>query len=194
MAKGSLPGRRVITIGEPSELMRLSTAMLFRYFGMNEVARVSLATAKGAACDDVLVDIDRALHAARECGVDEFVVALRWSSKELLETVRERLRASPLPASLLPDYTIRSVLGRRALSTSGPALSLEIQRAPLNTMERAVKRALDFVCAAVAIIFLSPLLLLIALAIKLDSRGRWSSSSGATASIRSSSSFTSSVR
>jgi undecaprenyl-phosphate galactose phosphotransferase/putative colanic acid biosynthesis UDP-glucose lipid carrier transferase len=171
MAKGSLPGRRVITIGEPSELMRLSTAMLFRYFGMNEVARVSLATTKGSISDDVLVDIDRALHAARESGVDEFVVALRWSSKELLETLRERLRASPLPAHLLPDYTIRSVLGRRALSTSGPTLCLEIQRAPLSTIERAVKRTLDFVCAAVAIVFLSPLLLLIAVAIKLDSKG-----------------------
>ena len=168
IAKGSLPGRRVITIGEPSELMRLSTAMLFRYFGLNEVARVPLSASKGAASDDVLVDIDRALHAARENGVDEFVVALRWSSKELLETVRERLRASPLPANLLPDYTIRSVLGRRALSTSGPDLSLEIQRAPLNTLERAIKRTLDFVCAAVAIVVLSPLLLVIALAIKLD--------------------------
>ncbi len=171
IAKGSLPGRRVITIGEPSELMRLSTAMLFRYFGMNEVARISLSTSKGVGSDDVLLDIDRALHAARDSGVDEFVVALRWSSKELLETLRERLRASPLPAHLLPDYTIRSVLGRRALSTGGPALSLEIQRAPLNTFERAIKRTLDFVCAAVAIIVLSPLFLLIALAIKLDSKG-----------------------
>jgi Undecaprenyl-phosphate glucose phosphotransferase len=171
MAKGSLPGRRVVTIGEPSELMRLSTAMLFRYFGMNEVARVALSTGKDPAADDVVVDIDRALHVARESGVDEFVIALRWNSKELLETLRERLRASPLPAHLLPDYTIRSVLGRRALSTSGPDLCLEIQRAPLNTMERAVKRTLDFVCAAVAIIFLSPLLILIAAAIKLDSKG-----------------------
>ena len=38
-------------------------------------------------------------------------------------------------------------------------------------MERAVKRALDFVCAAIAIVFLSPLFLLIAIAIKLDSKG-----------------------
>ena len=170
MAKGSLPGRRVITIGEPSELMRLSTAMLFRYFGMNEVARVSLSTSKGSASDDVLVDIDRALHAAREFGVDEFVVALRWSSKELLEILRERLRASPLPAHLLPDYTIRSVLGRRALSTGGPALSLEIQRAPLNDgKSRQADAGFRFRrhrdrCSVAA----SPV---IALAIKIDSKG-----------------------
>jgi undecaprenyl-phosphate galactose phosphotransferase/putative colanic acid biosynthesis UDP-glucose lipid carrier transferase len=63
------------------------------------------------------------------------------------------------------------VLGRRALSTGGPALSLEIQRAPLSALERAVKRTLDLICACVAIIVLLPLLLLIALAIKLDSKG-----------------------
>ncbi len=171
MAKGSLPGRRVVTIGEPSELLRLSTAVLFRYFGMNEVARVSLSTAKGPASDDVIVDLDRAVLEAREAGVDQLVLALRWSSRELLETARERLRASPLPAVLLPDYTIRSVLGRRALSTSGPTLALEIQRAPLTAMERAVKRTLDIICSLVGIVLLSPLLLLIAVLIKADSKG-----------------------
>lgn len=65
----------------------------------------------------------------------------------------------------------RSALGRRAMSTSGPALGLDIQRAPLSTMDKAVKRAIDLVCAAIAIVFLSPLLLLIAIAIKLDSNG-----------------------
>jgi undecaprenyl-phosphate galactose phosphotransferase/putative colanic acid biosynthesis UDP-glucose lipid carrier transferase len=171
MAKGSLPGRRVVTIGEPSELLRLSTSVLFRYFGLNEVARVSLPVVKGPSSDDVIVDLDRALQEAREQGVDEFVVALRWSSKELLETVRERLRASPLPAHLLPDYTIRSVLGRRALSTNGQSLTLEIQRAPLTSMERAAKRTMDVVCSAIGILLLAPLFVLIAILIKLDTKG-----------------------
>ena len=171
MAKGSLPGRKVVTIGEPSELLRLSAAVLFRYFGMNEIARVSLSAGKGSASDNMFVDLDRALHEAHEQGADEFAVALRWSSKELLETVRERLRASPLPVHLLPDYTIRSVLGPRALSTNGPPLSLEIQRAPLTATERAVKRTLDIICASIGIVLLAPLFILIAALIKLDSKG-----------------------
>ncbi|WP_395666050.1 undecaprenyl-phosphate glucose phosphotransferase [Methylocella sp.] len=171
MARGGLAGRKVVTIGEPSELMRLSTAVLFRYFGLNEIARVSLSTANGASSNDVLVDLDRAIHEARERGVDEFILALRWNSRELLETARERLRASPLPARLLPDYTIRSVLGRRLLSTNGPGLALEIQRAPLTQTEQAVKRALDIVCSGFGVILLSPLFLIIAVMIKLDSKG-----------------------
>ncbi|WP_036264207.1 undecaprenyl-phosphate glucose phosphotransferase [Methylocapsa aurea] len=171
MATGSLAGRRVVTVGEPEELARLSTAVLFRYFGLNEVARISVGANQGFSPDDVLIDLDRALHEAREHGVDEFVVALRWSSKDLLETVRNRLRASPLPVRLLPDHTIRSVLGRRALSTSGPMLSLELQRAPLTPVERAFKRALDIVFASMAILLLSPLLAITAIVIKLDSPG-----------------------
>ncbi|PNG27610.1 undecaprenyl-phosphate glucose phosphotransferase [Methylocella silvestris] len=171
MARGGLAGRRVVTLGEPSELLRLSTAVLFRYFGLNEVARVSLASGSGASAEDVLVDLDRALHEARECHADQFVVALRWNNAALLETVRERLRASPLPVELLPDYTIRSVLGRRLLSTSGPGLTLEIQRAPLTRVEQGIKRTLDIVCSSIGIVLLSPLFVMIAILIKLDSKG-----------------------
>ncbi|ACK52426.1 exopolysaccharide biosynthesis polyprenyl glycosylphosphotransferase [Methylocella silvestris BL2] len=171
MARGGLAGRRVVTLGEPSELLRLSTAVLFRYFGLTEVARVSLASGSGASAEDVLVDLDRALHEARESHADQFVVALRWNNAALLETVRERLRASPLPVELLPDYTIRSVLGRRLLSTSGPGLTLEIQRAPLTRVEQTIKRTLDIVCSSIGIVLLSPLFVMIAVLIKLDSKG-----------------------
>ncbi|SFK54137.1 undecaprenyl-phosphate glucose phosphotransferase [Methylocapsa palsarum] len=171
MAAGSLAGSRVLTIGEPAELLRLSSSVLFRYFGLSEVGRVSVKSNHGPASDEVLAAIDRALHEAREKGVQEFVLALRWSSKELLETVRERLQASPLPVRLLPDYTIRSVLGRRAMSTGGPSLTLEVQRAPLTPVEMAMKRSLDLVCASIAILLLSPLLIIVATAVKLDSSG-----------------------
>lgn len=171
MATGSLAGTRVLTIGEPAELLRLSSSVLFRYFGMNEVARVSVKANHGPASDEVLAALDRALHEAREKGVQEFVIALRWSSKELLETLRDRLQASPLPVRLLPDFTIRSVLGRRAISTGGSSLTLEVQRAPLTPTELAIKRSMDFICASVAIILLSPLLIIVATAIKLDSPG-----------------------
>jgi undecaprenyl-phosphate galactose phosphotransferase/putative colanic acid biosynthesis UDP-glucose lipid carrier transferase len=171
MAAGSLAGRRVVTIGEPEELVRLNRSVLFRYFGMSEVVRISIGANHGQSPDEVLVDVDRALHEARELGVEEFAVALRWSSKDLLETVRNRLRASPLPVRLLPDHNIRSVLGRRALSTSGSAHTVELQRAPLTPMERAVKRALDVVCASAGVLILVPLFVLTAVFIKLDSPG-----------------------
>jgi len=171
MASGSLAGRRVVTIGEPQELSRLGKAVLFRYFGLKEVARVPVVGDPSRPLEEILIQLDRAIQEARDHRAEEFIVAMRWNSKELLETVRDRLRASPLPAQLLPDYTIRSVLGRRILSTSGPSLTLEIQRAPLSMGECAVKRAVDIAMSASAIVLLLPLFALVAIAIKLDSRG-----------------------
>ncbi len=50
-------------------------------------------------------------------------------------------------------------------------LSVELQRAPLTPFERFVKRAFDTCLAGAAVIALSPLLLVVAVAIKFDSKG-----------------------
>jgi Undecaprenyl-phosphate glucose phosphotransferase len=171
MASGSLAGRRVVTIGEPQELHRLGKAILFRYFGLTEIARIPIVDDDSRPPEEALIEIDRAIQEARDLNAEEFVLALRWNSKEMLETVRNRLRASPLPVHLLPDHSIRSVLGRRALSTNGSTLTLEIQRAPLSLTERAVKRTVDIAMSASAITLLMPLFALVAIAIKLDSKG-----------------------
>ncbi len=90
---------------------------------------------------------------------------------KLLETIRWRVRESPLPVRILPGHNIRTLLGRRGLSTNGLSLPLTIQRPPLTAFERAVKRTLDVVGSVTAILFLSPLFLIAAIAIKLDSSG-----------------------
>ena len=53
----------------------------------------------------------------------------------------------------------------------GRSLAIEIQRTPLSGLEQFAKRALDIAGASFALLLLSPLMLLTALAIKLDSPG-----------------------
>jgi Undecaprenyl-phosphate glucose phosphotransferase len=171
LSAGSLDGRRVVTIGEPAELLGLNASFLLRYCGLREVFRVPVATNGGLRSGEVLAGLDGALAAAREYGADEFLVALRWGSQELLETIRSRLRESPLPVRLLPDHDIRTLLGQRGLSTDGLSLPVTIQGAPLTAFERAVKRTLDVVGSMTAILFLWPLFLIAAIAVKLDSGG-----------------------
>jgi putative colanic acid biosynthesis UDP-glucose lipid carrier transferase len=110
------------------------------------------------------------LDETREHDAEEFVMALRGSSKVLLETVRDRLRVLPLLVRLLRDRTIRWVPGRRTL-VDLQAIPHVGTGAPLTLSERALKRALDIVLAAAAIIILSPILAGVAIAIKLDSPG-----------------------
>ena len=171
LSAGSLDGRRVVTIGEPAELLGLNASFLLRYYGLREVFQVAVSTNGGLRSGEVLAGLDGALAAAREYGADEFLVALRWGSRELLETIRSRLRESPLPVRLLPDHDIRTLLGQRGLSTDGLSLPVTIQGAPLTAFERAVKRTLDVVGSMTAILFLWPLFLIAAIAIKLDSHG-----------------------
>jgi putative colanic acid biosysnthesis UDP-glucose lipid carrier transferase len=104
---------------------------------------------------EVLASLDGALAAAREHGADEFLVALRWDSQELLETIRSRLRESPLPVRLLPDHNIRTLLGQRGLSTGrAVAPGYYPGGAALTAFERAAKRTLDVVGSMTAILFL----------------------------------------
>ncbi len=171
LSAGSLDGRRVVTIGEPAELLGLSAKFLLLYCGLREVFRVPVATNRGCRTGEVLAGLDGALAAAREHGAEEYLVALRGGSGELLETIRSRLRESPLPVRLLPDHDIRTLLGRRGLSADGLALPGTIQGAPLTPFERVVKRTLDIVGSMTAILLLWPLFLISAIAIKLDSGG-----------------------
>ncbi len=171
LSAGSLDGRRVVTIGEPVELLGLSANFLLRYCGLREVFRVPVATDRGCRSGEVLGGLDGALAAAREHRAEEFLLALRWGNQEFLETIRSRLRESPLPIRLLPDRNIRTLLGQRGLTMDGLSAPVTIQGAPLTPFERAVKRALDVVGSMTAIAFLWPLFLLAAIAVKLDGGG-----------------------
>jgi putative colanic acid biosysnthesis UDP-glucose lipid carrier transferase len=171
LSAGNLDGRRVVTIGEPAELMGLSESFLLQCFGRREVFRVPVATKRGYRSSEFLADLDGAIAAASEQGAEEFLVALPWGSQELLETVRTRLRASPLPVRLLPDHSMRTLLGQRGMSSDAPLLPVTLQRVALTPFERAVKRALDIVVSMAAIVFFSPLFLIAAVAVKLNNPG-----------------------
>jgi lipopolysaccharide/colanic/teichoic acid biosynthesis glycosyltransferase len=66
---------------------------------------------------------------------------------------------------------MRSIFGQQNFSAIGPISSGAIQRAPLTRTQRFAKRACDVVLAAAALVLLAPLLLMTALAIKLNSAG-----------------------
>jgi exopolysaccharide biosynthesis polyprenyl glycosylphosphotransferase len=87
-----------------------------------------------------------------------------------LESVRDRLRLTPLPVRLLPDRSVQSILNYRTWKTQQMPL-IEIQHAPLSAPERIAKRALDISITAFAFARLLPTMLLVASAIRLGSPG-----------------------
>ena len=80
------------------------------------------------------------------------------------------LKAFPLPVFWLADPTYRQL---HALPTEslGSIRALKVQGGPLTKAQQTTKRVLDLFMASAGLLLLSPLFLLVAMAIKLDSRG-----------------------
>jgi len=169
---GLIKGRAVIAIGDPREMERLSANDRL-HFGFNEMARITLV---GSDLSDGLTEADRqrvgyAIEAARRLRAAEFALLMPWSRDRALSELKSLLRASPLPVRLYPDYKLREAFRGETGGDFDPHFSILAQREPLSASERLVKRALDIVVAASALLLISPLLAITAVLIKLDTPG-----------------------
>lgn len=173
VADGQVSGRRAVLLGTRDELASLGNQELLERFGITEVGRASFPQGKAnglCMSEEQVFSVESAVEQARECGANELVLVFPWNDQRRLELVRDRLRILPLPVQLLPDRRIRS-LARNPSYRLRPSLSVEIQRAPLSVAERLGKRSLDIVGALAGLIVLAPLMMVTALAVKLDSPG-----------------------
>lgn len=171
--QGRVQGRRVVLVGLRDELAAISQADMLRRFGLTEVARISFPHSGNwslAASKGILTSLDRAMSVARDRGADEIVLALCWNDIRCIDLVRERLRNSPLPVQLLPDRKISNLVVNPSFSVSA-SFAIGVQRAPLALSEQLAKRLFDIMVASVALTVLAPVILVTALAIRLDTRG-----------------------
>jgi len=102
--------------------------------------------------------------------IDYIFLLLKWDQPRLINNIVHLLRALPVPVHLLPDETVGSFLSARA-GHIGTTLTVELQRTPLTATERGMKRLFDLAVAGLMIALLSPLMLITALLIKIDSSG-----------------------
>jgi exopolysaccharide biosynthesis polyprenyl glycosylphosphotransferase len=102
--------------------------------------------------------------------IDRVIIAFsRVSHEELLESIRA-CRDAGVAISVVPRL-FEFLEGVRALDQVGGLPLLSIGAANLTTLSMAAKRMLDLTVSALAIAVLSPLMIAIAIAIKLESRG-----------------------
>ncbi|MGH9270858.1 MAG: exopolysaccharide biosynthesis polyprenyl glycosylphosphotransferase, partial [Ilumatobacteraceae bacterium] len=102
--------------------------------------------------------------------VDRVIIAFsRASHQELLSCIRV-CRDHRVAVDVVPRL-FELLDGARSLNQVGGLPLLSIGATPLTPLARAAKRGLDVVIAAVALVLLSPVLAVIAIAIKFDSRG-----------------------
>jgi undecaprenyl-phosphate galactose phosphotransferase/putative colanic acid biosynthesis UDP-glucose lipid carrier transferase len=98
------------------------------------------------------------------------LLAVPWTDAERIDFLREHIKALPVSVRLLPDMRVRSLTDYSS-SARQNIMSVEILGAPLSSMEQVVKRTVDIVLALTALVFFMPVMLLTAIAIKLDGPG-----------------------
>jgi Undecaprenyl-phosphate glucose phosphotransferase len=116
-------------------------------------------------CRDIRDILQRSIVAGN---CDHVVVTSAWKNRTYIEALLQELGPLPAPVFLLSDNDLTK-LSRQRHVVLGDRLGFELQSAPLGRIDRAMKRALDVGLAMSAIIFLSPLMLLAAIAIRLES-------------------------
>jgi exopolysaccharide biosynthesis polyprenyl glycosylphosphotransferase len=115
-----------------------------------------------------LAELDQVLEGA---DVDRVIIAFsRASHQQLLSCIRT-CRDHRVAVDVVPRLFELLDGGAQSLSQVGGLPLLSIGAPPLNTISRAAKRALDLVLAGLILLVLSPVLIGIAILIKLDSRG-----------------------
>ena len=171
MRSGSFLQQKYILIAERGQNMK-SAALAdlhrcgYRPTKIVEVSHTELSGASGALTEK-LQDI---IAASQMDPVQCVILLMRWSRPGHIDCVLHQLHWLPLPVYLLPDEYISTFLDRR-LDKIGPTLAVELQRSPLTSIERTIKRVIDIFIATMMIVILSPLMVMTALLIKLDSSG-----------------------
>lgn len=159
-----LATRRVVVVHDGDERAARRFQRSLRRSGVDAVATLT----DRAARDGALVEACRDALAARD--LDAVYVYARSGNTPRLRDLRAQLRKLPLPVYLFPDDAAAEAL-RHPRIDAGFAVGYEVQRAPLDTLDRLCKRTLDVCVSGTMLCLLAPLLACVALAVRLDSPG-----------------------
>ena len=118
----------------------------------------------------VLGTLDDLLGFAREHRVDDIVITLPWSADERLFAIINRLMELPVQVRLGSDL-IGFLYPRGSSSFIGGVPMMDVVAEPLAGWKFVVKALEDRILASIIVILVAPVLLVISVAIKLDSKG-----------------------
>lgn len=168
LERGSFARRRVALIGYSALLSHPTLATKLKRVGLNVVAQSSLSPEdfSVAGAGGRLTDT---ITAIRNANVEEVYLSFGHDLSAAKIALSE-LRVLPLPIRLVLDGDLKDLV-TRPIRSFGPMIAAEVHRAPMSTIERAIKRSLDVTISLSGLFILSPLLVLIGLLIRLESKG-----------------------
>jgi exopolysaccharide biosynthesis polyprenyl glycosylphosphotransferase len=118
----------------------------------------------------VLGKVDQVQEVAAQYNVDEVIIALPMRAHVRLANLVATLQASPVRVRVVPDYFELAFFGATIENLGGIPL-IGLRDPAIDGFQRLVKRLIDIIISALGLLFLAPLLLLVAALIKMNDGG-----------------------
>jgi Undecaprenyl-phosphate glucose phosphotransferase len=172
---GLISAQRIFLVGTGRNIEDFVTRYHPRTFGINIVGCHFLTPVEAEtpqqARDLVLArDLEQVVAGARVLHPEAILLVMPWHDTDLIDRCADTLRKLPAELHLGPEH-ILDRFEQVQLLKIGTISSLQLRRTPLSGLELMEKRALDLIFASAGLLLLTPLLIAIAVLIKLDSPG-----------------------
>jgi len=173
IAAGLVNARRVVLIGDPSHCARFSSRL--KATGIRTISSYpfpSPASPVGDVShpDRGQTDLRRLIDGCRRLKPDDILILSKQDSLPGITGLVGPL--SEVPAGLhIVLVEAADLLAAARIVEFGNTVTMQVLRPPLPAIGRVAKRIFDVVVATAALVALSPLFIMVAVAIKLDSRG-----------------------
>lgn len=165
-ASGGVSARRLFLVGAEKDVEHFNRRYKPWTCGMNVVGAIALRESGETIQEDVAL----AAASARMLLPDDIFILAPWSRTDIIDACVSAFLRVPARIHLGPDRVLDRFSDAH-IDKVGAIASLSLSGQSVNLMEAAGKRLFDIVVASLALIILSPLLLLCAALIRLDSPG-----------------------
>jgi Undecaprenyl-phosphate glucose phosphotransferase len=119
----------------------------------------------------VLGDTEALVAFARGQKIDDIVIAMPWNADRKLTALVETLKELPVNVHLSTDLAGFELAFRPVLGNLTELPMFEVVQRPISGWSSALKMLEDYILGTAILVLVSPILILIALAIKIDSPG-----------------------
>lgn len=161
--------RRVLIVGSGAMALQLIQEFSRRPWASMEVVGCTSDEPPG---DDIrwLGPVSATVDYVRQFQIDELIFALPPQQQDQIVRLSLQLQHLPIMLHMTPS-TIDMAFARTPVSALGGVPLISLRESALDDTQRFLKRLFDMVASSLLLLLLAPLMLLIAILIKLESRG-----------------------
>jgi len=170
IAAGLVNAQRVVLIGDLDNCAKISARL--KATGIRTVGSYSFTGRPDMDADRTNrgQELRGLIEACRRLNPDEILILAKQDSLAQIADLVVSLSEVPAGLHVLPVEAADLLTAARIVEF-GSIVTMQVLRPPLSEVQRVAKRIFDVVISATGLVVLSPLLTLVAIVIKLDSRG-----------------------